>query len=227
MQENFMIMATHELKTPLASITGYTDLIRKGMTGEVPKKIDDVLAVVERNANRLQGLINHILDIQNLESGYLKATLASFSFQEIIAELEEEVYPIFNQKKQVFKIQIPPNLPQVYADEQRIIQVIHHLLNNASTFTPEGGAITLTIRDAGERVEVSVSDTGIGLDGGDLERIFERFSDLKRSQGLGLGLNICRGIIKFHGGEIWAESEGEGRGATFRFTLQKYGEHEK
>lgn len=227
MQDNFMTMATHELKTPLASITGYTELIRKGITGEVPKKIDDALAVVERNANRLHELINDILDIRNLESGRLSTTLVSYSFQDSIAELEEDGNPMFHLKNQSFEIQIPPDLPQVYADKRRIKQVIHHLLINASKFTPEGGAITLTVRDAGEKVEVSVSDTGIGLTGEGLEKVFERFPDLKRAQGLGLGLSICKGLIELHGGEIWAESEGEGMGATFRFTLQKYGAHEK
>ena len=227
MQDNFMTMATHELKTPLASITGYTELIRKGITGEVPEKIDDVLAVVERNANRLHDLINDILDIRRLESGHLTTTLAPLMLQDSTQAIEEEARPQFTFKKQTFEIRIPPDLPSVNADGQRIKQLIHHLLSNASTFTPEGGTITLEAKDVGERVEVSVSDTGIGIEGKDLERVFERFPDLKRAQGLGLGLSICKGLIGLHGGEIWAESEGIGKGATFRFTLQKYSEQEK
>jgi histidine kinase len=139
--------------------------------------------------------------------------------------IEEEARPQFSFKNQTFENRVPPDLPSVNADGQRIKQVIHHLLSNASTFTPEGGTITMEAKDVGGKVEVS--DTGIGLEGKDLEKVFERFPDLKRARGLGLGLSICRGLIELHGGEIWAESEGKGKGATFRFTLQKYSEKEK
>ncbi len=224
LRSNFLSIVSHELRTPLVSIKGYTELIRSGRVGEVPERLDEMLKVVERNADRLSNLTDDLLDQQRLESGRLKINPEKLKLQNIIKEVVEEVQPFIIEKNQVLNIQVPDDLAPVKADKIRMTQVLLNLLNNASKFSPLSGSISLQVREISEMVEVQVSDSGIGIAKEDLDKLFKPFPDIQKTayyKGTGLGLSICKGIIDLHGGRIWAESEGDGRGAKFTFTIPK------
>jgi signal transduction histidine kinase len=192
--------------------------------GEVPERLDEMLKVVERNADRLSNLTDDLLDQQHLESGRLKINPEKLKLQNIIKEVVEEVQPFIIEKNQVLNIQVPDDLAPVRADKNRMTQVLLNLLNNASKFSPPSGSISLQVREISEMVEVQVSDSGIGIAKEDIDKLFKPFPDIQKTdyyKGTGLGLSICKGIIDLHRGRIWAESEGDGRGAKFTFIISK------
>jgi signal transduction histidine kinase len=224
MKSRFISVATHELRTPLVSIKGYTELIRGGYAGEVPKEIGEMLEIVARNADRLAALTNDLLDQQRLESGRFQISPELFDLREVIKQTIQEVRPQISQKKQTLRVKIPEKPLPVKADRIRIAQVLINLLNNASKFTPERGDISLSLRDVGKFVETRVADTGIGISPDDIQKLFKPFPDIRRPvhyPSTGLGLSICKGIVELHGGRIWAESAGKDMGSTFTFTLPK------
>ena len=230
MKSRFISTATHELRTPLVSIKGYTELIRSGMMGKVPKKIDEMFKVVERNADRLSKLTDDLLDQQRIESGRLEITSEPFQLQGLIEDVVQEFQPFISKRNQVLTVHIPNDLPQVIVDRTRVGQVIINLLSNASKFTPSEGNISIKARETGKMVEVQVSDNGTGIAKEDIPKLFNPFPDIPKpsitESSVGLGLSICKGIIALHGGKIWAESEGKDKGATFTFTIPKKGETE-
>lgn len=222
MKSQFISTATHELRTPLVSIIGYTELIRSGIGGEVPKKIDELMEVIERNANRLSRLTNDLLDQQRIESGRLEISPESIMLNQIIEEVIQEIKPFISAKDQTLNSTIPDDLPLVYADRIRIAQVLLNLLNNASKFTPVKGNINIKIEETEDMIQVKVSDSGIGISKKDLAKLFKPFPSIQKEDfygGTGLGLSICKGIVELHGGTIWAESKGKGKGSTFTFTI--------
>ncbi len=225
MKSRFISTATHELRTPLTSIKGYTELIRSGRIGKVPKKIDELFKVVERNADRLSKLTDDLLDQQRIESGRLEITSEPLQLQELIEEVVQEFQPFISKKNQVLNVQISADLSEVMVDRTRVGQVIINLLSNASKFTSSSGKISIKARESDGMVEVQVSDNGIGIAKEDISKLFEPFPDIPKpsitESSVGLGLSICKGIIRLHGGKIWAESEGKDEGATFTFTIPK------
>ncbi len=225
MKSRFISTATHELRTPLVSIKGYTELIRSGMMGEVPKKIDELFKVVERNADRLSKLTDDLLDQQRLESGRLEISPEPLQLQELIEEVVEEFQPFIKKRNQVLNVQVPTDLSKVMVDRTRVGQVIINLLSNASKFTPSEGNISIKARETGEMVEVQVSDTGMGIAREDIPKLFEPFPDIPKpdftESSVGLGLSICKGIIDLHGGKFWAKSKGKDKGTIFTFTIPK------
>lgn len=230
MKSHFMSMATHELRTPLVSIKGYTELIRSGKIGSVPQQIDDMLEIVERNAEALMMLTEDLMDGQRLEEGRLKINLDRVEIQDIIKKASDEAQPFLNEKEQTLKVIVPNEMPPIYADRMRVAQVVLNLLNNASKFTQKGDIIVLEAKESGGNVEVSVSDNGIGISQADIKKLFKPFPDIRHGikvPSTGLGLSICKGIIDLHGGEIWADSDGEGKGTTFIFKIPKRQEVEQ
>ena len=230
MKSRFISTATHELRTPLVSIKGYTELIRSGRMGKVPKKIDEMFKVVERNANRLSKLTDDLLMQQRLESGRLEINPEQLQLQELLKDVVEEFQPFISKRNQVLNVQVPADLSEVMVDRTRVGQVIINLLSNASKFTPSEGNISIKARETGKMVEVQVSDNGTGIAKEDIPKLFNPFPDIPKpsitESSVGLGLSICKGIIALHGGKIWAESEGKDKGATFTFTIPKKGETE-
>ncbi|MEW6592302.1 MAG: PAS domain S-box protein, partial [Candidatus Hadarchaeota archaeon] len=225
MKSRFVSIATHELRTPLASIKGYTSMVRKGYGGKLSKDADEMLEVAERNVDRLSDLTNDLLDEQRLESGRFQISPDKLKLQEIVEAAVQEITPLIDSKNQILDVRVQPGLPPLNLDKNRMIQVILNLLSNACKFTPQGGSISLQARDNGEMVEVQVSDTGLGIAAEDIDKLFKPFPDIQKSieyQSTGLGLSICKGIVNLHGGKIWAESKGIGKGTTFTFTMPKH-----
>jgi len=221
MKSTFVTKVTHELKTPITTIKGCASYLRSmdsGLTEDARK----MLEIVERNSDRLLKLTNDLLGLRMIEEGKFELKRESVNVAKILKESMQEVSILISKKNQKLVIGIPEDLPTISGDTTRIGQVVYNLLDNASKFTPDGGCITVRAKKYDDKILVEVSDTGIGIKKEDLRKVFDLFSDIKKPdyfKGVGIGLNICKEIIQMHGGKIWAESEGEGKGSRFIFTL--------
>jgi signal transduction histidine kinase len=160
------------------------------------------------------------LDLRRIQAGRFQVNFEAMNFREI---LDESIQAQTNQKQRVHLEVTESPLP-VRGDPTRLRQVLTNLLNNASKYTPGDGAITIKVDDDGDTIKCQISDSGIGIRKEDLPQVFEPFSNIKKPSNIetaGIGLSIAKGIVEAHGGKIWAESDGEGKGAVFTFTLPK------
>ncbi|MCJ7506839.1 PAS domain S-box protein, partial [Candidatus Bathyarchaeota archaeon] len=223
MRDQFISAVTHELRTPLVSIKGYVDLVLDG-SQSIPEEVESNLQVVKRNTDRLLSLVNDLLDLSRMQSGRLQLNLQSMDLRQIIDDCAAEIQPFVNAKKQSLSLEVPAGPLPVQGDPVRLSQVLANLLSNASKFAQEAGQIGLRVKDVRDVVVVQVSDNGIGIRKQDLERVFQPFAAIEKPtyvKGTGLGLSVSKGLVEAHGGKIWAESPGEGKGVTFTFTLPK------
>jgi PAS domain S-box-containing protein len=225
MKSNFLSVVSHELKTPLHSIKGFVDIILMGKTGRITDTQKDFLQTVQDQATHLQNLINDLLEFSRLESGQVKLRLGEVKVAELAAVVCERLRPLAESGQIQLVNRAAPGVSPIVADQMRIEQVLSNLIDNAIKFTPPMGTVTVDASDQGEQVVVSVSDTGIGIPGGELEKIFDRFYQVqsgstRKYRGTGLGLTICKHIVEYHQGRIWAESV-EGKGSKFSFLLPK------
>ena len=220
-QKEFINMAAHELRTPIQPILGLTDVLRDQITDSHQAKL---LGVIMRNARRLQRLSRDILDVSKIESSLLKLSKTSFELNEKIkSAINDTENGHDNGSNNNVKILFPPKEPiTVFADRDRIYQVISNLLNNALKFTNNG---TITVNTSlissdnhNKEVIVTIIDTGIGISPEIMPKLFSKFVT-SSNQGTGLGLFISKGIIEAHGGRIWAENNSDGVGARFSFSL--------
>ena len=221
MRDQFISAVTHELRTPLVSIKGYVDLVLDG-SQSIPEEVESNLQVVKRNTDRLLSLVNDLLDLSRMQSGRLQLNLQSMDLRQIIDDCAAEIQPFVNAKKQSLSLDVPEGPLPVQGDPVRLSQVLANLLSNASKFAQEAGQIGLRVKDVRDVVVVQVSDNGIGIRKQDLERVFQPFAAIEKPtyvKGTGLGLSVSKGLVEAHGGKIWAESPGEGKGVTFTFTL--------
>ncbi|MBN1310436.1 MAG: HAMP domain-containing histidine kinase, partial [Anaerolineae bacterium] len=219
----FFSVVNHEMRNPLTAIQGYVYLIEK--VGRVSSKQAEMLRVIESNSHQLLGLVNDILDISRLEDGKLNILPRAMDLASAVAQALNVIKPMADDKHIELAVDIDPNLPMIYGDEKRVMQILTNLLSNAVKYTPNAGHISLVgrRREQDEMVEVIVSDTGIGIPTDQLPYIFNRFSRVEREAiqhtvGTGLGLYITKGLIEAHGGQIHVQSE-EGEGSCFIFTL--------
>ena len=217
----FLAMISHELRTPLTSIKGFTTtLLADDVTWE-PEEQRDFFLTIDQEANRLQELIDHLLDLSRLEEGMLPITMQPQSFEEIVAD----VLPQFQTmtKKHELTVRLPDKLPLVNVDAKRIAQVLVNLVHNAAIYTPEGTAIILSAAVRGDSMQVSIIDQGPGIPPGERKRVFQAFRRGIREEngtgkGAGLGLAICKGLVEAHGGKIWIKKQATS-GTTISFTI--------
>jgi PAS domain S-box-containing protein len=224
MKDQFMSAVTHELRTPLVPIKANVDFVLSGKLGPLPEKIAVSLQLVKRNTDRLASLTDELLDIRRLESGRFQLNFEPLDFRDIINQSIREMQAAIDLKKQSLRMTIPDEPLPIHGDSARLSQVMLNLLANASKFTPENGSITVKAEEEADAVKVQISDTGIGIKAEDLVKVFEPFSTIQKatySKGTGLGLSITKVLVEAHGGKIWVESAGEGKGATFAFTIHK------
>jgi PAS domain S-box-containing protein len=231
-KSRFVSAATHELKTPLAAIKGYADLLSLGTLGEIPQSVRDGLKVVSRNTDRLLHLIGELLDIQRMEDGRLKLNVEAVNLAEAAKQTIQDMTPIINSKKLQLELLLPEADLNVPGDKIRLQEIMDNLLSNAIKYTPENGKIKITVTEETDQLRVSVLDTGIGISPEYLPHVFDPFSKIPKARytgdygtfGIyetGLGLNVTKHLVEMHGGKIWAESEGEGKGSTFTFTIPR------
>jgi len=222
-KNEFISIVAHELRTPMTSIKGYTDLILKKAVGPLTEAQENFLRVVKSNVDRLAALVSDLLDISRIEAGRVKLNLQPLRLEEITRDVVSTLERAIHERNLTIEVNIPQDLPWVRGDRDRLVQVLTNLLSNAYQYTEAGGHITVSLHRRDGMVQVDVTDTGIGIAPEDQERIFERFfrADhelVRRQSGTGLGLPIVKSIVEMHGGRIWVKSE-LGKGSTFSFTL--------
>lgn len=217
----FLAMISHELRTPLTSIIGFTNtLLANDVVWEADDK-RDFIETIEQEANRLQELIDHLLDLSRLEAGMLPILQEPNSLHKII----EDAMPQLNAlaSEHILIIDLHANLSLVYVDAKRIAQVLVNLVRNASTYSIKGTEINISAKVRGSFVQINVSDEGPGIPSGEHRRVFKAFQRGKEGnnggvQGAGLGLAICKGLVEAHGGRIWIRKK-NGPGTTVSFTI--------
>jgi signal transduction histidine kinase len=222
-KNDFISIVTHELRLPMTSIKGYTDLILAGMVGSLSDQQNEFLQIVKRNLERMSVLIRDLSDINRIESGRMKFECAPFSLVETLDDVVDSMRESIEAREQELVLDLADNLTEVYADQNRIGQVLTNLISNANKYTPNGGKITVRVEENGRYARVNVVDTGFGISEEDQAKLFTQFfrsdSEAVREQtGWGLGLSIVKKIVEAQGGEISCQSE-LGKGSNFTFTV--------
>jgi PAS domain S-box-containing protein len=226
LKDEFLAMLSHELRTPLNAMLGYTRMLK---TGAVPEdRRESALEVIERNGTTLAQILEDLLDVSRIVAGKLRLEVRPVDVGQVIADAISTVRPAADAKGIRLRARLDTPAVTLNADRDRLQQVLWNLLNNAVKFTPSGGTITVDAGASDRGVEIAVSDTGRGIAPTLLPHVFERFMQGdtrlgREHRGLGLGLSIARHIVEMHGGTIVADSEGEGKGSTFRVTLPSSG----
>lgn len=227
-RKDFVANVSHELRTPLTSIKGYVEALLDGAKDN-PEEAERFLQIILNQSDRLNLILEDLLQLSQIESG-----LVQFKRDPVhLGALVERTLPLIRQaadkKRQTLTVALPPDLPPVAGDEDRLVQVLTNLLDNAVKYTPEGGAIHVSGKRSSDpaQVELSVADTGIGIPEADRPRVFERFYrvDKARSRelgGTGLGLSIVKHIVEGHGGRVWVEGNQPG-GSRFVLRLPAAG----
>ena len=225
-KSDFLASMSHELRTPLNAVIGFSQVLQEQYFGKLNEKQAEYIKDILESGQHLLSLINDVLDLSKVESGKVELELSSVSLKDL---LENSLIMIKEKalKHQIrLELNIAPDLEglKIRADERRLKQVMFNLLSNATKFTPDGGAITLEGRREGKELVISVSDTGVGIAPEHQEKIFGEFYQVNKgvrgkTPGTGLGLSLTRHLVEMHGGRIWAESEGKGKGSRFTFTL--------
>ena len=232
-KSEFVSMVSHELKTPMTSLRGYTDLMLSGMTGELTEQQHNFLEIMAANIRRMTQQIQDLTDISRIETGQLHVELAPTSFVNVVNETMQTVKGLCDEKDIRVHLELPEELPAVMADKGRMVQVLTNLLSNACKYSPPDTDVYLKFmtrmvaqEGGGEMkpmVWCCVKDSGYGISEEDLARLFTKFfrsqdPNIRQAKGTGLGLSITKGIIELHGGEIWVESK-LGEGTSFQFTI--------
>ncbi len=214
---------SHQLKTPLTSIRMAIHLLLEEKVGPLTDKQVELLVAAREDSDRLHGILNNLLDISRIESGRAQIEFGSVSPHSIVAEVVESFRRAAQDQGVSLRVDLPDDLPGVWADTTRIHHVFGNLLTNALKYTPPGGKITISAKADEERIHFSISDTGRGIPNKYLPRIFEQFfrvPDQGKETGAGLGLAIVKEIVEAHEGTVGVEST-EGKGTTFTFTLRR------
>ena len=222
-KSEFLANMSHELRTPLNAIIGFSEVLGERMFGELNEKqaeyTDDILS----SGRHLLSLINEILDLSKIEAGRVELELAQFDLPVAIDNARTFVRERAVKHGIRLDVDVDEGLGDYVGDERKVKQILLNLLSNAVKFTPEGGRIAIHARKTNSSVEISVSDTGIGIAPEDQATIFDEFRQVggdyaHKKEGTGLGLTLAKKFIELHGGQIWVESE-VGKGSTFTFTL--------
>jgi two-component system sensor histidine kinase GlrK len=216
------------MKTPLTSAREFVSIVLDGLAGSLSEAQREYLSYARESCDQMTLGLNDLLDSTRLETGKLHIALQPGCVSSLVARVVVSMAPQAQDKRIQLEQSIAPDLPQVLMDEKRITQVLTNLLSNALKFTPEGGEVSVRVgSDPGRPrcVLVSVSDTGRGIERAQLDQVFDRLYQIRSGDatiegGLGLGLYICREVVRLHGGEIWVDST-PGKGSTFFFTVPK------
>jgi signal transduction histidine kinase/ActR/RegA family two-component response regulator len=221
-KSDLLANVSHELRTPLTAISGYSEALHAGLLGPLQAAQQDAMAVALRNIARLRGMIDQLLSFSRIESGRLEVDLRAFDLEPAARLVVEAVGAALGRGHRLV-FEAPEDLPEVYGDPGKISQVLENLLTNAVKFSPPGSRVELSLRQAGQGIEVAVSDHGIGIAAEVQPKIFDRFYQVDASSkrqfgGMGLGLAIVKEILDLHHSKIEVESR-PGEGATFRFSL--------
>ena len=227
----FVSFVSHELKIPMTSIKGYADMLLSPSFGEPNEMQTKFLKTIRANVDRMARLVSDLTDVSRIEAGHLALETTAITIQEIVADVLESTRAQINEKNQHLAVEVPADLPHVWGDHMRLVQVLTNLVSNAYKYTPENGRITIRAEviqyqhdhRAQPMVQVAVADTGLGIKEEDQPKIFGKFmrvddDEALKAPGTGLGLNITKSLVEMHGGHIWFESKYR-EGTTFYFAL--------
>jgi len=221
----FLALVSHELRTPLSSILTYAEALDDGTLGDLTSSQHEAVDSIGRAARQTLEMVDEILRYSRSGGQSAELRPERFEIGDLVEELRASHHSLLARKSLEFRTNLEPELPALYADRSKAVHVLGNLLSNAIEFTPEGGRVEIGAEsaDGDGWARIEVRDTGVGIDPGDQERIFEEFVSAdegveRRLGGSGLGLSIARRIVEMHGGDIGVESE-RSRGSTFYFTL--------
>jgi signal transduction histidine kinase len=239
-KSDFISFVSHELKTPMTSIRGFTDLLAKGVVGPVNDNQANFLGTIRSNVDRMATLVSDLADLSRIESGRLRLEFSALPLKELVEEVAQSCQAQVDDKQQELDLQLDPNLPPVWGDRVRLVQILTNLISNANKYSPAGGRITISARashfeketgslieaglqDQAEVVHIVVTDTGYGIEPEDQKNIFQKFfrspdQKVRDMPGTGLGLNITKNLVEMQGGKIWFDSQYR-KGTTFHFTI--------
>lgn len=221
-KDQFISIAAHELKTPLTSIHGFSQLLQNRKVASNAKERDKYLKIMDRESKRLANLVSQILDLSRIDLGTVKLSFEEVDVNKFMQGIEREMRIQIKEKGLTSAFKLEKGLPKITTDREKLTEVIINLINNAVKYTPKG-KITVRVSREGEDLHFMVKDTGVGISKENQDKIFERFyqvdsSFTRKAGGTGLGLALCKEFVELLGGKIWVKSE-EGKGSEFHFTL--------
>jgi len=223
MKSEFISISSHQLRTPLGAIRGYSSMILEGDYGKINSKMKEPLIYINDASIRMIKLVNSLLDVSRLERGKLELKISQgVSVNKIVKECIEDIELLAKEKGIYIKYKAEKKLPLISGDEEKLKEAIHNIINNAILYTQEGG-VTVTVENKKTGIIIQIKDTGIGMDKDDIEKIFKSFSRgagaQVYTQGTGLGLFVAKNFIEMHNGKLKATSEGIGKGSLFCIRL--------
>ncbi|OGN99757.1 MAG: hypothetical protein A2Y58_03875 [Chloroflexi bacterium RBG_13_51_52] len=220
----FIDTLSHELKTPLTSIIAAAGLLEEELQTTADESHRKLIQTIIRNSSSLESRLAELLDIVKTGSGRLQLQLEPVDMKSLVLGTCMQISPLLHNKGQQLTTELPDSLPIIQGDGQRLEQVLLNLMNNATKFTPDGGKITIKVRQHDDGVLVQVHDNGIGIAKEQQNMLFKPYSrlnsDRQRHPGLGLGLALSKQVVELHGGRIWVDSEA-GKGSIFSFFLPR------
>lgn len=231
-KSEFVSLVSHELKTPMTSIRGYTDLLAQGTVGPINEIQSNFLNTIRSNVNRMANLVSDLADVSRIEAGRIRLEFGEVTIANVVTEVSTSVQAQLETKEHGLDLSIPDDLPPVWGDYNRLIQIMNNLVSNAIKYTPQTGHITIQAVEsdnlwddhgAPKVVHITIQDDGYGISIEDQEKIFQKFfrsgdQSVRDQPGTGLGLNITRHLVEMQGGKIWFESN-YGKGSTFHITI--------
>jgi PAS domain S-box-containing protein len=232
LKSEFVATVSHELRTPMTSIKGFVDLMLIGASGTLTDEQRRFLQIVQTNTERLEILVNDLLDISRIEAGKVTLRFEAIDVRTLIHDVETYLTHLQREAQKQMRVvtDIPGDLPQIWGDLERARQIISNIAENSFHYTPAGGTISISASHTGDEIEIVIADDGIGISLAEQERIFERFYRGEQAlnmgvPGTGLGLSIALNLIGMHDGRVWVSSEGvPGKGTTFTVAFPTGGE---
>lgn len=212
---------SHELRTPLTAIKGSIE----GLIDGILPANEETFQQIHAEADRLNRLVDDLQELSRVEARAYQLDIRPLDVASLMKTVTKRLAPQADSKRIALDLELTPDLPRILADEDRTIQILTNLTGNALQYTPEGGRVAISAKRMNAEVQISVRDTGIGISSEHLSHIFDRFYRVDKSRsrqaggGSGIGLTIARALVEAHGGRIWAESDGEGKGSVLSFTL--------
>ncbi len=222
-RQEFISLVTHELRVPMTSIKGYSDLLLKGVMGPLTDMQRTYMGVIRINVERMARMVSDLSDINKIEGHRLKLEIDAVPIAEAVEAALRPYRARIEEKNQTLTVNVPDTLPPVRANRERLVQIVGNLVSNAHNYTPEGGQITITASTEGNTVHLAVQDNGIGILEEEQPRVFEKFfrasdEETRQIPGNGLALHVTKLLVELQGGRIWFESR-RGEGSTFHITL--------